>query len=169
MQHRDEPKDAQMRARLSTLTVAAALVAAACASSGAPEDASDNGDVTGADSTVASQPVDTAATPVDTAAPTTTADTPTTAAETTTTIDPAEAETIEQINEYIQQAAGFDQAAADAQIPEGLEFAAGGAPGYSRYVFREGDFGVLPTLVEGPLENTVRCQDPELPLSLIHI
>ena len=45
--------------------------------------------------------------------------------------------TIEQLNEYVAQAAAFDQAGADAQFPQGLTFAAGGAPGYSRYVFRE--------------------------------
>ena len=161
-----------MRRPLIITAIAATLIAAACSSSGA-NDASDVDPApTAADTAPAgsaesepddSEPVDTEPdAPVDTAASTT-------AAETTTTIDPAEAETIEQINEYIQQAAGFDQAAADAQIPEGLEFAAGGAPGYSRYVFREGEFGVMPTLVEGPLDDTVRCQDPDLPCSYLEL
>ena len=56
------------------------------------------------------------------------------------------------MNEYVAQAAAFDQAGADAQFPQGLTFAAGGAPGYSRYVFREHSEGVVPTLVEGPLD-----------------
>ncbi len=74
-------------------------------------------------------------------------------------------ETIEQVNEYVAQAAAFDQVGADSQFPAGLEFAAGGAPGYSRYVFRENGEGVVPTLVEGPIEGAVRCQDPDLPCS----
>ncbi len=89
--------------------------------------------------------------------------------DTTTTIDPAEAQTIEQINAYIDEAAAFDQAAADAQFPDGLTFAAGGAPGYSRYVFRESSAGVVPTLVEGPLDDTVRCQSVELPCSYLEL
>jgi len=83
----------------------------------------------------------------------------------TTTIDPAEAATIAQVNEYIAQAAAFDQAGADIQFPAGLTFQAGGASGYSRYVFREHSGGVVPTLVEGPLVGTVRCQDEVLPCS----
>lgn len=90
-------------------------------------------------------------------------------AETTTTVDPAEARTIEQINNYIDEAAAFDQAAADAQFPDGLTFAAGGAPGYSRYVFRDTSAGVVPTLVEGPIEQTVRCQDVDLPCSYLEL
>ncbi len=98
-----------------------------------------------------------------------TADTSATTEAPTTTIDPAEARTIEQVNEYVAQAAAFDQAGADAQFPAGLTFAAGGAPGYSRYVFREHSEGVVPTLVEGPLEGTVRCQDEALPCSYLEL
>ena len=87
----------------------------------------------------------------------------------TTTIDPAEARTIEQVNEYVAQAAAFDQAGADAQFPQGLTFAAGGAPGYSRYVFREHSEGVVPTLVEGPIDGTVRCQEEALPCSYLEL
>ncbi|MFT7503109.1 MAG: hypothetical protein ACI91Q_001919 [Gammaproteobacteria bacterium] len=79
--------------------------------------------------------------------------------EITTTIDPVEAQTIGQVNEYIAQAAAFDQAGADIQFPQGLTFQAGGAPGYSRYVFREHAEGVVPSLVEGPIVGAVRCQD----------
>ena len=86
-----------------------------------------------------------------------------------TTVDPSDARTIEQINAYIEQAAAFDQVAADAQFPDGLTFAAGGAPGYSRYVFRESSAGVVPTLVEGPLDGTVRCQDIALPCSYLEL
>ncbi len=80
-------------------------------------------------------------------------------------VDPVEASTIAQVNDYIAQAAAFDQAGADVQFPTGLTFQAGGAPGYSRYVFREHSEGVVPTLVEGPLVGTVRCQDEALPCS----
>ena len=107
--------------------------------------------------------------PVATDAPATTA-APTTIAETTTTtIDPVEVQTIEQVNEYIAEAAAFDQVGADAQFPQGLTFAAGGAPGYSRYVFREHSEGVVPSLVEGPLNGTVRCQNEELPCSYLEL
>ena len=54
-------------------------------------------------------------------------------------------------------------------VPPGLTFAAGGAPGYSRYVFREHSEGVVPTLVEGPLDDTVRCQDEALPCSYLEL
>ncbi|HSL75284.1 MAG TPA: plastocyanin/azurin family copper-binding protein [Ilumatobacteraceae bacterium] len=87
----------------------------------------------------------------------------------TTTIDPVEARTIEQVNQYLTEAAAFDQAGADAQFPPGLEFSAGGAPGYTRYVFHEHSEGVVPTLVEGPLRGTVRCQDEALPCSYLEL
>jgi hypothetical protein len=79
--------------------------------------------------------------------------------------DPEAVRTAAQIDEYVAQAAAFDQVAADAQFPAGLTFAAGGAPGYSRYVFRETSAGVVPTLVEGPIGGAVRCQDEALPCS----
>lgn len=108
------------------------------------------------------------AAPVPSALPTTTV-TPATTQETTTTIDPAQARTIEQVNEYVAQAAAFDQAGADAQFPQDLTFAAGGAPGYSRYVFREHSGGVVPTLVEGPIGGAVRCQTEALPCSYLEL
>ena len=111
--------------------------------------------------------------PVATEAPTPTDPPPTDAPPATdapaTTIDPREARTAEQINEYVAQAAAFDQAGADAQFPAGLTFEAGGAPGYSRYVFREHSEGVVPTLVEGPIIGTVRCQDEDLPCSYLEL
>ena len=134
--------------RLLTIGTGAALVAAACSSSPA-DDAAD----TPSDTSASSPSI------VETA--------PTAVPE--TTIDATEARTIAQVNEYIAQAAAFDQAAADAQFPQGLTFAAGGAPGYSRYVFREHSSGVVPTLVEGPLDGTVRCQDEALPCSYLEL
>ncbi len=75
----------------------------------------------------------------------------------------------QQLNDYIAEAAAFDQVDADSQFPHGLTFAAGGAPGYSRYVFREHSGGVVPTLVEGPLAGAVRCQEPDLPCSYLDL
>ncbi|HSP27791.1 MAG TPA: hypothetical protein VLN74_04520, partial [Ilumatobacteraceae bacterium] len=40
---------------------------------------------------------------------------------------------------------------------------------YSRYVFVEHSEGVVPTLVEGPLVGTVRCQDEALPCSYLEL
>jgi hypothetical protein len=135
--------------------IAGALVIAACS--------------TGTDqaSTPATEPSSVAASPATeppvsdarSAAPSPTAPPVTEPIETTTTIDPVEAQTIEQVNEYIAQAAAFDQAGADIQFPQGLTFQAGGAPGYSRYVFREHSEGVVPSLVEGPIVGAIRCQD----------
>jgi len=134
--------------RLLTIGTGAALVAAACSSSPA-DDATDAPSDTSASSPSIVEPAPTAVPE--------------------TTIDATEARTIDQVNEYIAQAAAFDQAAADAQFPQGLTFAAGGAPGYSRYVFREHSSGVVPTLVEGPLDGTVRCQDEALPCSYLEL
>ena len=138
-----------------------AMVIAAC--SGADDDTT--APDTAASTTDAPISVSTAAPstlPEPTTAPTT--DAPVETAETAPE-PPVDAATVEQINEYVAEAASFDQAAADAQFPAGLTFAAGGAPGYSRYVFRENTAGVVPTLVEGPLLDAVRCQDPDLPCS----
>ncbi|MEE2768765.1 MAG: hypothetical protein VX833_06085 [Actinomycetota bacterium] len=63
------------------------------------------------------------------------------------------------------EAATFEQAVADWLLPEGLEPSAGGAPGFTRYVFRQTSTGVVPTLVEGPIGVQVRCQEPGLPCS----
>jgi plastocyanin len=135
--------------------IAIAVTVAACVAG------DDSGADPGAADTTATIVAPTTDAPSTTAAPTTLAP--------TTTIDPAEARTIEQVNEYVAQAAAFDQAGADAQFPAGLTFAAGGAPGYSRYVFREHAGGVVPTLVEGPLDGTVRCQDEALPCSYLEL
>ena len=140
--------------RLLFIGLAAGLVVAACTSS----------------SNESGKPATTVAELETSAAPTAVATTTTTTTEApSTTIDPDEARTIEQVNEYIAEAAAFDQVGADAQFPRGLTFAAGGAPGYSRYVFREHAEGVVPTLVEGPLQDSVRCQDETLPCSYLEL
>jgi hypothetical protein len=83
--------------------------------------------------------------------------------------DTPDPDALEDIAAYVALAAAFDQAASDALIPEGLEPRAGGAPGYTRYVFRETSAGVVPTLLEGPLGTQVRCQDPSLPCSYLEL
>ena len=149
------------------LGITLALAVAACAGSdaAAPEPA------TSTPTTIAPSGSLAADAPASTSPPSTGAPEPApdTSSPTSTTIDPDGARTVEQINEYVEQAASFDQAGADAQFPAGLTFAAGGAPGYSRYVFRETSAGVVPTLVEGPIDDTVRCQDPELPCSYLEL
>ncbi len=91
---------------------------------------------------------------------------PATPDETTTTIDAASVDDVETLNDYVAEAAAFDQVGADAQFPADLEFAAGGAPGYSRYVFRDNGEAVVPTLVEGPVGNQTRCLSTALPCSM---
>ena len=142
---------------LITLVIAGCLAVAACSSDDAGSDAA-------LPASAGNEPLADAASP--TVAPDTS---PAPTAAPTTTIDPSAARTIEQVNEYVAQAAAFDQVGADAQFPAGLTFAAGGAPGYSRYVFREHSEGVVPTLVEGPLEGMVRCQDEALPCSYLEL
>jgi hypothetical protein len=140
----------QQRMKTIAPLLAAALMIAAC-SAGADEA-----------STPATEPLSATAAPTPEApltAPPLTQPPATEPIETATTIDPVEAQTIEQVNEYIAQAAAFDQAGADIQFPQGLTFQAGGAPGYSRYVFREHSEGVVPSLVEGPIVGAIRCQD----------
>jgi hypothetical protein len=144
----DGSEVAMQHRRTLLVAVIVALLAAACAA--------------GSDSPASAPSINTDA-PVSTEPPITAP------AETTTTIDPVEARTIAQVNEYIAQAAAFDQVGADGQFPQGLTFQAGGAPGYSRYVFREHSEGVVPSLVEGPLVGTVRCQNEELPCSFAEL
>ena len=70
---------------------------------------------------------------------------------TTTTMNPLVIENVEQLNEYIAEAASFNQSDSDWLIPGNLDPSAGGAPGFTRYVFRQTSAGVVPTLVEGPI------------------
>ena len=104
-----------------------------------------------------------------TAAPPTPTAAPTTTLPPTTTIDIHSIQTAEQMQEYVALAAGFKQADSAFLLPDDLDPQAGGAPGYTRYVFRETSAGVVPTLVEGPIGDQVRCQDPDLPCSYVEL
>ena len=144
------------------------MVAAACASGEsastdtAPADTEPN--VT---EPAATEPAADSTEPSNTAAPDSSTPDPT--APDSTALEATEVETAAQVNDYIAEAAAFDQPDADIQFPQGITFAAGGAPGYSRYVFREHSEGVVPTLVEGPIDGTVRCQDEALPCSYLEL
>ena len=87
----------------------------------------------------------------------------------TTTLDPLTIKNVEQLNEYIAEAASFNQADSDWLLPENLDPSAGGAPGFTRYVFRQTSAGVVPTLVEGPLGPQFRCQEERLPCSYLEL
>ena len=154
------------RRRLVATAFALAGITVAACSTGDDRDAADAGATATSSATAATDAVTETTTDTTTAPP---APASTAPEDTTTTVDPARAETVEQVNEYIARAAAFDQAGADGQFPQGLAFAAGGAPGYSRYVFRENAAGVVPTLVEGPIDGAVRCQDEALPCSYLEL
>lgn len=96
-----------------------------------------------------------ACTPGDDAASTDTPD----SARTDAADDPLDAE------RYVDAAADVPLAETDAAEPPVLPASAGGATGYSRYVFRDFEGRVLTSLVEGPLGRQVRCQEVELPCS----
>ena len=98
-----------------------------------------------------------------------TTETPATTQAPTTTINPEAVENAQQLEEYISQAAAFSQVEAAYLIPSDLNPKAGGAPGYTRYVFRETSAGVVPTLVEGPIGAQTRCDDPALPCSYLDL
>ena len=88
---------------------------------------------------------------------------------TTTTMNPLVIENVEQLNEYIAEAASFNQSDSDWLIPGNLDPSAGGAPGFTRYVFRQTSAGVVPTLVEGPIGPQYRCQEESLPCSYLEL
>ncbi len=71
---------------------------------------------------------------------------------------------------YLEEAAIVPLAASDASQPAELPTQAGGASGFSRYVYRETSSGeVVTSLVEGPLGQQLRCQNPELPCSFTEL
>lgn len=79
--------------------------------------------------------------------------------------DAPDIESAADFDEYLVEADAVPLAESDAAEPAVLPTSAGGASGYTRYVFREFDGQVLTSLVEGPLGRQVRCQDVDLPCS----
>ena len=159
-----------MTPRSSALLVASALLASLLASCGGTGDGATATPTTATPTTATpTTAAPTTAAPT-TAAPTTTTPTtttPTTTTPTTTTEgpDPDQVRDAATLQAYVAEAASFSQADAAWLLPGGIDPAAGGAPGMTRYVFRETSAGVVPTLVEGPIGRQVRCQDPDLPCS----
>ncbi len=70
-----------------------------------------------------------------------------------------------RLGEYVDEAATIVPAESDAAEPSQLPASAGGASGYTRYVFREYEGQVLTSLVEGPQGRQRRCQDTTSPCS----
>ncbi|MBT3248327.1 MAG: hypothetical protein HN567_06640 [Actinobacteria bacterium] len=140
------------------LGLTAALIAAACSTDPSDQEASP---ATTAAPTSTSAPATTAA-PTSTSAPATTA-------VPTTTVDTSAIKTTAQLEAYISQAASFSQSDAAWLLPGELDPKAGGAPGYTRYVFRETSAGVIPSLIEGPLGKQTRCDKPDLPCSYLDL
>jgi hypothetical protein len=160
------------------LALACALSAASCAGDGdsattAPA-AADTAEPDSVDSSPVTTP-DTAPETTTTAAGDAALTAPTEPADATIAVPSSEGlaaaavATADQVNDYLAAAAAFELAGADILFPQGLPVAAGGAPGYSRYVFRENSAGVVPTLVEGPIDDAVRCQDEALPCSYLEL
>ncbi len=73
------------------------------------------------------------------------------------------------LEEYLSEADAIPAADSDAGIPTGVELVPGGAPGFSRYVFRQYQDTVLASLVEGPQGEQTRCQEPAQPCSYIEL
>jgi hypothetical protein len=168
--------------RSGALLVASALLASLLASCGGTGDGAitasatepPTAPATAAPVTAPSTTAPSTTAPSTTEAPTTapsTTEAPTTAAPSTTTEgpDPDQVRDAATLRAYVAEAASFTQADAAWLLPHGIDPAAGGAPGMTRYVFRETSAGVVPTLVEGPIGRQVRCQDPDLPCSYLDL
>ena len=163
-----------MTPRSRALLVASALLASLLASCGGTGDGATATPTTAAHTTAAPTTAAPTTTTPTTTTPTTTTHTtttPTTTTPTTTTEgpDPDQVRDAATLRAYVAEAASFSQADAAWLLPGGIDPAAGGAPGMTRYVFRETSAGVVPTLVEGPIGRQVRCQDPDLPCSYLDL
>lgn len=67
--------------------------------------------------------------------------------------------------EVIEQLATTPVPDTDIALPGVIPEQPAGAPGYSHYVFQAFGDDIVPTMVEGPREGGVRCQDEALPCS----
>lgn len=88
-------------------------------------------------------------------------------AESTTTRAPAAAEPLTEPLEdetlFLDRQPGAPTV--DNRVPVAGPDRAIGRPGFTRYVYVDSAGDVIPSLVEGPIANQVRCQDPALPCS----
>lgn len=71
--------------------------------------------------------------------------------------------------DHSAEAAAIVEASTDAALPDVTPDAPVGTYGFSRYVFTEAGGSVLPTLIEGPRGQQVRCQDEDLPCSYLDL
>ncbi len=131
----------------TTMIVALGLLAASCSTtSGSDSDGS---------STLTTAPPSTEAAPTTIPAP----DSPST----TANRGPS---TVEVALAHAQEAETIPPATSDAAGPANAPASPGGAPGYTRYVFREFDGAPILSLVEGPRGRQTRCQAVDLPCSM---
>ncbi len=156
--------------RRAGAVLVAVLVASVSASCGGSGDETSAAPTTATPATAAPATAAPATEPPSTPPPTTAPPTapPTTAPATTVPEpepDPDQVRDAATLQAYVAEAASFTQADTAWLLPDDLDPSAGGAPGMTRYVFRETSAGVVPTLVEGPIGRQVRCQDPDLPCS----
>lgn len=89
--------------------------------------------------------------------------------ETETNDSSTDAATPESLDAYLAEAALIELPNADNAVPEGVDRVPGGAPGYTRYVFRDNGSEVIPTMVEGPTGPQTRCQEVDLPCSRLEL
>ncbi len=71
--------------------------------------------------------------------------------------------------DHSADAAAISEADTDAALPDVEPDGPVGTYGFSRYVWTEADGNVLPTLIEGPRGEQVRCQDEDLPCSYLDL
>ncbi|NNE73952.1 MAG: hypothetical protein HKN26_09825 [Acidimicrobiales bacterium] len=76
-------------------------------------------------------------------------------------IEAPEPAVIVPVEQYYQDAEAFQDAPNDASLPPFVPDSPAGVYGFSRYVFQNEDDGVVPTLIEGPRGQQVRCQEVE--------
>jgi hypothetical protein len=89
--------------------------------------------------------------------------------ETAEAVEAEGAASSELLDQYLSEADAVPAADSDAGVPIGVASEPGGSPGFSRYVFRQYQDQVIPSLVEGPQGSQLRCQDPELPCSYLEL
>ncbi|HEC10632.1 MAG TPA: hypothetical protein ENI86_13880 [Acidimicrobiales bacterium] len=133
-----------------TYVVVFGLLAAACSTA------------TGSNSEDRQQPAPVSSRPV-AAAPTTAPPPVTDRPPTTADAGPSE---VDVALAHAQEAEAIPPAASDAAGPANQPVSWGGAPGYTRYVFREYEGAPILSLVEGPRGRQTRCQAVDLPCSM---
>ena len=73
------------------------------------------------------------------------------------------------LDDYLADAQSIVLASDDRSLPPEIPEAPAGAYGFSRYVFQQEDGVVVPTLIEGPRGQQVRCQEVEKACSYLEL